>query len=173
MSKIDELEYESLTSLEIAELTGKRHDHVLRGIDKMMKDLDIPLDTHISTYKDRKGETRRCYVLPKDLYISLLNGYKNISPNFKAKRYGYKIVRNEFSFGKDIVENLFEGHDIIPQYKVCGGKYMVDWYIKDMNIVIEFDEEYHKFRSKEDLMREREIAKELGCTIIRYKNYKK
>jgi phage regulator Rha-like protein len=30
-----------MTSLEIAKLTGKRHSHILRDIDKVLKELEI------------------------------------------------------------------------------------------------------------------------------------
>lgn len=41
MNEIVISEQATMSSKEIAELTGKRHDHVLRDIDKMFSDLEI------------------------------------------------------------------------------------------------------------------------------------
>ncbi|MBY7649784.1 MAG: hypothetical protein C4617_04775 [Candidatus Liberibacter europaeus] len=61
-------------------LTGKRHDHVLRDIEVMLKDLEVnhpkfgAVDFQ-GTYKDKKGETRKCYHLPKRECLILVSGY--------------------------------------------------------------------------------------------------
>lgn len=79
-----------------------------------------------------------------------------------------RTVRQEFVFGKNIVENLFSDYEIIPQYKILN--YFIDWYIPELNIAIEFDEKYHE-NKKGDNTRQKEIEKELNCKFIRYKNY--
>ena len=47
----------SMTSREIAELTGKRHDHVIRDIETMLIELEIDLPKFGSIYKDSYGRT--------------------------------------------------------------------------------------------------------------------
>lgn len=54
----------TITSLEIAELTGKRHDHILRDIEDILgKIRDVPKFGEI--YKDARNREQRCYRLPK------------------------------------------------------------------------------------------------------------
>jgi hypothetical protein len=65
-----------MSSLEIAKLTGKRHDNVVRDIDKLTKDISSDLRTGFksSTYINN-GRSYRCYELDKDSTLCLLAGY--------------------------------------------------------------------------------------------------
>nr|WP_247886263.1 phage regulatory protein/antirepressor Ant [Brucella intermedia] len=68
-----------MSSREIAELTGKRHDHILRDIEKMIQDIDAPNFGAVdfeAKYQDTKGEWRKEYRLPKDLTVTLVTGYR-------------------------------------------------------------------------------------------------
>jgi len=68
---------QTMSSLEIAELTGKTHSHVLRDIDNMLiivnPDLDSPLNS--ATYKDGNNIERRHFNLNKNLTLTLISGY--------------------------------------------------------------------------------------------------
>ena len=66
-----------MSSLEIAELTGKLHAHVLRDIDNLLKTLDPNLDQGYksTTYKDSNGKKNRMYQMDKDATICLVTGY--------------------------------------------------------------------------------------------------
>ena len=69
----------TMSSREIAEICGKRHTHVLRDIDKMLAEIDRPKFGSVDLehfYTDSKGETRREYLLPKDLTVTLITGYR-------------------------------------------------------------------------------------------------
>ncbi|EHN4654308.1 Rha family transcriptional regulator [Escherichia coli] len=104
----------SMTSVEIAELTGKEHYHVLRDIRKMLEELNASkigpvgekvynaLKTELvgekvynapksegvdeETYKDIKGETRTLYRLDRKHTFILVAGY---SAQLRAKCYDY------------------------------------------------------------------------------------
>jgi len=65
----------TMSSREIAELTGKRHADVLRDIRSMLEDLQIDACKFASVYVDAKGEKRSACCLPKDLTITLVSGY--------------------------------------------------------------------------------------------------
>ena len=63
-----------MTSLEIAELTGKQHKHIMEAIRKM-EPAWVKVNGsnfRLVTYKDQKGELRPCYSLTKTecLYIA-------------------------------------------------------------------------------------------------------
>ena len=71
----------------------------------------------------------------------------------------------EYEFGQ-LLSGLFSGiYDVIPQYIV--GDYRVDFYIPDLNLVIEYDEEHHAQQLLDDELRERFIKKEINCDFIR------
>ena len=68
-------EQPTMSSREIAELTGKRHADVLRDIRNMLDDLQINASKFASVYVDAKGEKRSSCRLPKDLTITLVSSY--------------------------------------------------------------------------------------------------
>ena len=69
----------TMSSREIAELVGKRHTHVLRDIEAMLAQINRPnfgpVD-FLNEYKDAKGERRKEYLLPRDLTVTLITGYR-------------------------------------------------------------------------------------------------
>ena len=79
-------------------------------------------------------------------------------------------VRREFTFGAEIIQNLFKGYTIIEQFPVLGGKYRIDWYIPELHLAIEFDEAHHSTPTNQeaDKARQQEIEKVLGCRFLRY-----
>lgn len=64
-----------MSSREIAELTGKRHDHVMRDIKAMLDDLGVNGPKFGGVYIDAKGEQRPCFNLPKRETMILVSGY--------------------------------------------------------------------------------------------------
>jgi len=64
-----------MSSLEIAELTGKRHDNVMADIVKMLTELDILKTQGISIYRDSMNRKQECYNLDKRLSHILVAGY--------------------------------------------------------------------------------------------------
>jgi len=64
----------TLTSLEIAELTGKRHPDVQRDIKVQLEELgDVSKFAHI--YKDTRNRDQTMYILPKRECLILISGY--------------------------------------------------------------------------------------------------
>lgn len=71
----------TMTSREIADLVGKRHDHVIRDIRAMLAELGDAPDlgdgsdlSHVKESKDSRGYTTE-FSLPKDLTLTLVTGY--------------------------------------------------------------------------------------------------
>ena len=64
----------TMSSLEIAELTGKQHKHVLTDIRNMLNSLNIESAVFTADYKDSKGRTYPCYNLPKNETLCLVSG---------------------------------------------------------------------------------------------------
>lgn len=68
----------TMSSREIAELTGKRHDHVMRDIRNMIVELhgEEGLPKFGDTYRnEQNGQLYPEFRLPKDLTITLVSGY--------------------------------------------------------------------------------------------------
>lgn len=64
-----------MSSREIAELTGKRHDNVMADIRNMCESLNIQSAEFSADYKDDKGRTYPCFNLPKRETLILVSGY--------------------------------------------------------------------------------------------------
>lgn len=159
-----------VNSVELASLLKKRHKNVLRDLRSLSKKNNYNIKE--SVYFDLKNRKMPCFELCSDIIkialvyynrndiISQIDcGYKDIKPSF---------IRNEFSFGEDIIFNMFSEYKIISQYSVLGGKYFIDWYIPELKLAIEYDECHHVY-NKNDKARQDEIERELGCRFIRYK----
>jgi phage regulator Rha-like protein len=75
LSTISNTQTLTMSSREIAELTGKRHDNIVRDIRNMLAELGDASDLRdVVETKDARGYTDR-FNLPKDLTITLVSGY--------------------------------------------------------------------------------------------------
>lgn len=66
---------QTMTSREIAELTGKDHKHILTDIRVMLEKLDIDSAGFSAQYKDSTGRTLPCFNLDRELTLTLVSGY--------------------------------------------------------------------------------------------------
>lgn len=65
----------ALSSLEIAEKTGKRHDHVIRDIESTLEAAGIGAPRFGGTYLDSQNKERPCYYLPRRECLLVVSGY--------------------------------------------------------------------------------------------------
>ena len=65
----------TMSSLEIAELTGKQHKHVLDDIRKLCFSLEINSADFSAQYKDNSGKSNKLFNLPKRECLILISGY--------------------------------------------------------------------------------------------------
>lgn len=65
----------TMSSREIAELTGKRHDNVMADIRKMLEELEFHSPEFSGEYKDSTGRSLPCFHLPRREVEILLTGY--------------------------------------------------------------------------------------------------
>lgn len=166
---------EYMTSREIATITGKPHNDVLKAIRAMenawvkVNGVNFPL----VEYTDAKGEKRPMYSLNKD-EVSYIN--QRFMNKYLAEFCGQQAIvcttRFETAFGKQLIETLTPlGIEVETQKFVCG-KYRIDFYLPKYKLAIEYDEQQHQFQHEADNQRMKDIKKELGCSFIRldYKN---
>ena len=69
----------SMSSREIAELTGKQHAHIMRDIramvDRLKADSNLNWHCETETYVDAKGESREQYALDRNMTLTLITQY--------------------------------------------------------------------------------------------------
>lgn len=66
----------TMSSVEIAQLCEKRHDHVMVDIRKMLDELDLNAPDFSGTYKTTQGNEYQCFLLPKREVMILVSGYR-------------------------------------------------------------------------------------------------
>jgi Rha family phage regulatory protein len=67
----------TMTSKEVAELTGKLHTNVLRDVDNLLESLnsELSLGFMSTTYVDSTGKSNRMYLMDRDSTLCLVSGY--------------------------------------------------------------------------------------------------
>lgn len=65
----------TMSSIEIASLTGKRHDHVMVDIRNMLFQLEKPDPSFRGSYRGGNGRDLPCYQLPQRECLILVSGY--------------------------------------------------------------------------------------------------
>lgn len=84
----------------------------------------------------------------------------------------YEISKRKEECLFDLLEKQLTVFDIklIKQYRVL--KYIIDGYLPELNIAIEYDENNHKnYTYEQHELRQKEIEKELGCKFIRVTDF--
>lgn len=66
----------TMSSVEIAQLCEKRHDHVMNDIRKMLDELNLHAPDFSGTYKTSQGNEYQCFFLPKREVMILVSGYR-------------------------------------------------------------------------------------------------
>lgn len=100
-------------SRDVAAYFEKRHDHVIRDIDNLMKDLPAPnLGTALfieSSYADANGQERRCFDMTRDGFSLLAMGFTG------SKALGFKLrYIEQFNAMETTLRNPLAGF-AIPQ----------------------------------------------------------
>lgn len=96
----------TMSSREIAELTGKQHKHVLDDCRKMFESLNIQSAEFSADYQDGKGRTYHEYILDKDLTMTLVMGYSTELRYKVAKRWRELEESNKSQLPTDYLSAL-------------------------------------------------------------------
>jgi phage regulator Rha-like protein len=65
----------AISSLEIAKITGKRHDHVMRDIENILTEAEIDVPRFGGISKDAYQRDQKCFLLPKREFNLVISGY--------------------------------------------------------------------------------------------------
>ena len=105
-------------------------------------------------------------------YLVMIDKHSNNFYNKDLKEYARNLRNNStlpevILWNKLLKRKQLRGYAFLRQRPIKN--YIVDFFCKDLNLIIEIDGEIHKFQKAKD--KNREVAlKELGYTIIRFKN---
>jgi len=77
----------SMTTNEIATITGKDHDKVCKDVDAQQKHLEIPSASFRESYLASNGHTYDCYRLPRHECFLLVSGYSVVLRDRILKRW--------------------------------------------------------------------------------------
>jgi len=75
MNKIININQVTMSSREVAELTGKEHKNVMADIRNMFEELGVHSAEFSAQYQDSTGRMLPCFNLPKKLTLNLVSGY--------------------------------------------------------------------------------------------------
>jgi len=140
-----------VSSRTLSDMFEKRHDHVIRDIQKMSSKVEIKKE--LCYYKDKKGQMRKYYKIEPSSAKIIENKYK----------LNTHCVKDEYKF-KEMLETIFTRTEILYQYKI--GDYRVDFYFPDMGIIVEYDEEHHLRQLEKDKERENAILEIMKHNIV-------
>jgi len=143
-----------LTSLEIAKKFNILHKNVLRSLRNVAieNDLSITESYYNTGYRNCKC---KYYVVSEALY-------KHYREYTKTR---ISLCLKEIA-AIDTIEQVLNVK-LERQFK-CG-KYKIDGYDSINKVAYEIDEQHHRHNIEEDLSREEEIKRYLGCTFKRVK----
>lgn len=160
------------SSREVALNFDKRHDNVIRDIEKFYNHAPnyfTPVDI-----EDSYGRLQPSFTMTREGFLLLTSSFRGENAlKLKIEMLEkFDMVppslpeRAELKFLDKLQESL-KNFDLVVerQYKVLG--YRIDGYIKELNLAIEYDEHQHKNQVDDDLTRQKQITDDLGCTFIR------
>ena len=141
-------------SREVAEKFGKRHSDVIRSIKNILKSSpELSSEFILSYYKATNGKLNPYYILSKK------------GSSILKTKYTYSAMSPRFEFKFDnMLKEMFPSKKIFTQYPILN--YRIDFFMPDVNIIIEYDEEQHKYSKTEDVKRINEIKRELNRMVV-------
>lgn len=97
---IQDTESLTMSSLDIAELTGKRHDSVLRDIRNMLKELGLGAHTFGGTYLSKQNKQMPLFNLDREHTDCLLTGY-SAKARMKVIKRWHELEENKPALTQD------------------------------------------------------------------------
>lgn len=103
-----------MTSLEIAEMTGKQHGHVMRDIDREIGKLGEPQSKFGAGYLDAQGQQRPCYALPGEYLLFIASAYD--------AKLRMQIIRHWSGLNNGTTAPVADAANVFVQRLIAGNK---------------------------------------------------
>lgn len=102
----------TMSSREIAKLTGKKHLHVMRDCQKMFKTLEISSEEYIQNWIDpQNGQVYTEYLLPRLLIETLITGY-SLKLRYWVIQHLHELEKTN-AFLREQLDSLLQQFNII------------------------------------------------------------
>lgn len=102
-----------MTSLTIAEMTGKRHADVLRDIDRELSKLGEDERKFASVYLAGNGERRPCYALPGEYLLFIASAYD--------AKLRMQIIRHWSALNNGTAAPVADAANVLVNKLIAGG----------------------------------------------------
>lgn len=133
-----------IDSRDVADMIGKRHEHVLRGIGRILdREPNYKSEFIESPYRAGTGKSYRRYLVTQDGYERLLSQFIHRAQPASLER-GFQTW----------LETLFN-RKYLEKQKTIGG-YRIDFVLVD-SVFIEYDEKEHIYQTEYDLQKEHDV----------------
>ena len=146
----------TMNSLEIAELTGKRHDNVMTDIRSMLEELEVCAPDFSGAQTYNNNNTRTVYSLDKELTLTLVSGYSVKMRHAIIKRWQELESRQPMDAERIASELITRG--ILPgmigwwQEQLNGGYHGENnWNITPKSSVSELQYSFRNYCQRHDL----------------------
>ena len=146
----------TMNSLEIAELTGKRHDNVMTDIRSMLEELELNAPDFSGAQTYNNNNTRTVYSLDKELTLTLVSGYSVKMRHAIIKRWQELESRQTLDAERIASELIARG--ILPgmigwwQEQLNGGYHGENnWNITPKSSVSELQYSFRNYCQRHDL----------------------
>jgi Rha family phage regulatory protein len=155
----------TMSSLDIASVTGKRHDNVMHDIRQLFKELDQDTLEFQGIYLDAHKRRKPCFYLPRREVDILLTGYSAKMRAAVVDRW--RALEAEHKFGAlSIPKNLTDALSL-----ACTLAYQVEVLEQQLAEDAEKVDFYNKVYERDDLLNPTKAAKLFGTGRNRYLQY--
>lgn len=168
------------SSLKVAEVFEKEHKNVIESIKNLIKQ-DSRLTEYFikGSYINSRNREYLCYNITKEGFLLLTSSYRGsevLEKKYQILKSSDMIPpilpeRKEKIFARKLHDFLEAMHlELNEQYAIAD--YLVDFYIEEFSLVIEYDEPYHETERQQriDKEREEEILSHKKCNFLRLKS---
>lgn len=154
-----------ITSNMIAELTGKRHDHVLRDVTTIVEEIGYPTlgsDISETTYLSR-GKGYKNYTLSKDGLMLIITGYSAVH-RMKLIKYCGDLERQIASHTKQLSLSELLQQSTLMLEELSTKNIVLENKIEEDKPKVEY---HDKVLEVEGLLTVTKIAKDLGMSAVK------
>ena len=141
-------------SREIANKYNRENKHVNEDIRRILKSCpSLESEFILSEYTSLRNRKYPLYLLTEKALniLDIKYSYSAMNPRFELKF-------------ENLLREMFPLEKIFTQYQILN--YRIDFFMPDVQIIIEYDEEQHKYSKNKDIKRMKEIKTELNRMLI-------